>query len=377
MGAEYTVFVVDDANVNRRILESALEKDYTVESFASGKECLERLKAITPDLFLLDVDMPEMDGFTLCRQIRSDARSQAIPVIFVSALDDLESRLAGYDAGGDDFIVKPFSFPEVKKKIELLRRAGEEKSSLLGKLDESASLTSRVMSTLDEYAVLVNFLKSLNGVRVFSALAGVVLEMLQKYGLKGALQLRLPGEELTLNHLGEVTPLEASIISHVRTLGTVESFKNRASFNFERATMLISNMPVGDPEACDRLRDHLAMAIEAVDARLLMIQTRQAADATHAEISEALQALANASRTVTERHKLAQFNGADILHSMQSELRGEFASLGMSETQEDAIHAIIERRTDQLVGVFDFSNDTEKALADLSERLRHVLASGR
>lgn len=375
METEYTVFVVDDATVNRRILESALEKTYKVESFAGAAECLKRLQEKIPDLFLLDVDMPEMDGFTLCRRIRAEAATRSTPIMFVSALDDLESRLAGYDAGGDDFIAKPFSFPEVKKKIEILRRADEEKSRLRGRLGESEMLASLVMSSLDEYAVLVSFLRSLSSIDRFSLLPAAVLEMLHKYRLKGALQLRLPGEEVTLNHLGEVTPLEASIISHVRTLGTIESFKNRASFNFERATVLINNMPVDDPERCGRLRDHLAIAIEAADAKLAALQTQQESDATRHEIADVLQALSQATYDFGDKYKNAHFHGSETIHLMQNELRAEFVSLGMSEVQEDAIQSIIEARTDQLISTFDFSQDTEKTLMELSGRLNHVLSA--
>ena len=375
MEREYTVFVVDDASVNRRILESALEKTYVVESFGGAAECLERLQKKIPDLFLLDVDMPEIDGFTLCRRIRAEAATRLTPIMFVSALDDLESRLAGYDAGGDDFIAKPFSFPEVKKKIEILRRADEEKSRLRGRLGESEMLASLVMSSLDEYAVLVSFLRSLNSIDDFSSLPAAVLEMLRKYQLKGALQLRLREHEVTLNHLGEVTPLEASIISHVRTLGTIESFRNRASFNFERVTVLINNMPVEDPDRCGRLRDHLAIAIEVVDAKLAALQTRQESDAARREIADALQALSQATRDFGEKYKSAHFHGSETIHLMQNELRAEFVSLGMSEVQEDAIQSIIEARTDQLVSTFDFSHDTEKTLMELSRRLNHVLGT--
>lgn len=375
MESDYCVFVVDDANVNRRILESALEKNYAVESFASGAACLERVNVRIPDLFLLDVDMPEMDGFTLCRRIKSLPGVENIPIIFVSALDDLDSRLAGYDAGGDDFITKPFSFPEVKKKIELLRRAGKEKSSLRGQLDESAMLTSLVMSNLDEYSLLVRFLRTLNGCQQVREAADATLDLLKSFRLQGALQLRLPGEELTIDQNGSATPLEASIISHVRTLGSVVSFKTRAAFNSDRVTLLINNMPLENPDLCARLSDHLGMAAESLEVRLQAMQNLAESATAKADIAGIQQALAAVIQDFSEKYKIAHAQGSDTMHLLQNELRAEFVSLGMSEVQEDAIQAIIESRTDQLINHFDFSRETEKTLVELFGRLNQILAA--
>ncbi|SDG53128.1 response regulator [Propionivibrio dicarboxylicus] len=376
MDSGYKVFVVDDASVNRRILESALEKIYDVESFASGSACLDRMRQKLPDLLLLDVDMPEMDGFTLCRHIKANATTQHVPVIFVSALDDLESRLAGYDAGGADFIAKPFSFPEVKKKIEIVQRVSEEKSRLRGQLDESEMLTSLVMSNLDEYAVLVKFLRALNVCEQLDAVAAAVLDLLSSFGLKGAVQFRLAGEEMTVDHQGQVTPLEASIIAHVRTLGSIATFKNRAAFNFEHATVLVSNMPIEDPDLCGRLRDHLAIAVETLEARLQALQMRSERDAAKADIGEVLQGLARVMHDSGEKYRLAHELGATTIYQLQDELRGVFASLGMSEAQEDAIQAIIETKTDRLVELYDFGGEIEKTLAALRGRLNHALGKG-
>ena len=84
MDSGYTLFIVDDVEAGRLMLESAFKQSYHVESFASGKDCLAGLATATPNLFMLDVDMPEMDGYTLCRALKSRAETRDIPVIFIS-----------------------------------------------------------------------------------------------------------------------------------------------------------------------------------------------------------------------------------------------------------------------------------------------------
>jgi CheY-like chemotaxis protein len=307
----------------------------------------------------------------LCRRIKE--QTAAVPVLFISGLNDLESRLAGYDAGGDDFIAKPYKLAELKQKVEVLRRMAEENAVLRSKLDESDMLTSIVLSNLDEYAVLVKFLRSLNTCEQHSDVADAILSMFKSFRLNGALQLRLPQLELTLDHAGKHCPLTASIITHVRSLGCIAEFKNRAVFNFGRVSVLISNMPLNDPDLCGRLRDHLAIAVETVDAKLLSLQARQENSQTKDEIAVLLQSLGRAIHDFNDRYEKARFQSSQTKCLMFDELNSEFVSLGMREIQENCIKAIIESRTDQLVDLFDFSGETENTLRDLSARLGKAL----
>ena len=374
MNSKYTIFVVDDVEAGRRIIESMFGHIFNVESFASGEACLERMAQQLPDLFLLDVDMPGMDGYTLCRQIKGQFSSSSVPVIFISGLDDLESQLSGYDAGGDDFITKPFRFTELKHKVDVLRGIAEEKSTMQHQLDDSELLASLVLSNLDEYAALIKFLRSLNACEGFHEVADAILFMLKAYHLEGAVQFRLPGGEMTINHSGEVRPLEASIINQVRSLGTIAEFRNRAAFNFERVSVLVNNMPVKDPDLCGRLRDHLAIAVETVDAKLLALQTHQDNAETKREIAALLQELGSTMHAFSEKYEAARYRGSETTRLLQTDLDTSFAKLGMLEEHEQSIKDIVQARADELVNIFDFGATTEHTLNDLSTRLSQTLA---
>jgi signal transduction histidine kinase len=113
------VFIVDDVPANLSLLRDLLEtKGYKVSAFPSGNLALKALRRLTPDLILLDVMMPEMDGFQLCERLRADTRTQETPVIFMSALDDTESKLRAFDIGGSDYVTKPFREKEILARID-------------------------------------------------------------------------------------------------------------------------------------------------------------------------------------------------------------------------------------------------------------------
>jgi two-component system OmpR family response regulator len=118
-----TILVVDDEETLSDLVSSALRfAGYTVRTEANGFDALRSVKSEPPDLIVLDVNMPEMDGFEVCRRIRRDGLQT--PVIFLTARDDIDDLRTGFRQGGDDYLTKPFSLEELGLRIEaLLRRA--------------------------------------------------------------------------------------------------------------------------------------------------------------------------------------------------------------------------------------------------------------
>src|SRR6266849_6265467 len=120
------VLVVDDVDVNVRLLEAKLSSEYfTVITASSGEEALHAARSEHPDIVLLDVMMPEMDGFEVCRRLKADARTADMPVIMVTALSEISDRVHGLECGADDFLTKPVNdvalFARVRSLVRLKR----------------------------------------------------------------------------------------------------------------------------------------------------------------------------------------------------------------------------------------------------------------
>lgn len=115
---EATILVVDDQLSNLKVLLSFLEHhDFAVRIAESGGRALKILANFLPDLILLDVMMPGMNGFELCKRIKGNPTTTDIPIIFMTALDSLEDKVAGFAAGGVDYIAKPFEQVEVLARV--------------------------------------------------------------------------------------------------------------------------------------------------------------------------------------------------------------------------------------------------------------------
>jgi two-component system sensor histidine kinase/response regulator len=113
-----TILVIDDIPENLTVLRKCLtDHHYRVAVARNGKVALERVRRIRPDLILLDVLMPGMDGFEVCRQLKEDDMTQAIPVIFMTALATSEDKLKGFEAGAEDYVTKPLNYQEVLARV--------------------------------------------------------------------------------------------------------------------------------------------------------------------------------------------------------------------------------------------------------------------
>ena len=113
-----TLFLVEDNTDIQHYLESALAESYEVYAFHNGREALEKVEEIMPDLILSDVMMPEVTGVTLCEKIKSDEKTSHIPVILLTAKGSHENKIEGLSSGADDYIAKPFRLDEIKVRIE-------------------------------------------------------------------------------------------------------------------------------------------------------------------------------------------------------------------------------------------------------------------
>jgi len=121
MGSTFrpTILIVDDNLVNLKILSGLLaQADYHVLKAHSGLEALTQTRQIAPDIILLDIMMPGMGGFELCRQLRAQKITQDIPIIFLSALSDIRTKIEGLELGAVDYITKPFHPAEVLSRVE-------------------------------------------------------------------------------------------------------------------------------------------------------------------------------------------------------------------------------------------------------------------
>lgn len=125
--------VEDDSDLRGVLSRGLLEEGFAVSAVALGTEALEAASAIPPDALVVDIGLPDADGRDVCQALRSQGLQA--PVLFLTARDAVTDRLAGFGAGGDDYVTKPFAFQEVVARLRaMIRRAGPDEGTVVGGL---------------------------------------------------------------------------------------------------------------------------------------------------------------------------------------------------------------------------------------------------
>jgi putative two-component system response regulator len=152
------ILIIDDKVENIKLLNSFLEKEgYKLRNALDGETAILSVKVKKPDLIILDINMPKMNGFEVCKRLKADKDTASVPIMFISALNDLESKINAFNLGGIDYIIKPFASEEVLARVKTHLELSDYQHNLENKvqkgLKEIKSLNNELELTQDEMIV--------------------------------------------------------------------------------------------------------------------------------------------------------------------------------------------------------------------------------
>jgi len=151
------VLIVDDESMNVKLLDAYLMHEYDIISAYGGVEALEKVEAHNPDIILLDLMMPDITGYEVCKILKGSEKTRFIPIIMVTALSSLEDRIKGIDAGADDFLTKPLDRLEIKTRVGSLLRIKKLHDELISERDQAQNyldLAGVMLFVLDENGIV-------------------------------------------------------------------------------------------------------------------------------------------------------------------------------------------------------------------------------
>lgn len=146
--SECRVLVVDDARANVDMLVAALRGDYKLSVALDGESALRAIGRSAPDLLLLDIVMPGIDGYEVCRRLRADPATRELPIMFLSSLDDVRDKARGFELGANDYLSKPFEILEVKARVRSLLKAKAYADAIRAAQDRDLAIAREIQMGL-------------------------------------------------------------------------------------------------------------------------------------------------------------------------------------------------------------------------------------
>jgi DNA-binding response OmpR family regulator len=356
------ILSIDDDAMMRELAKDSLSGHFQVMTAGSGDACLSMLAHTQIDLVLLDVEMPGMDGYETCRRIKENSDWANIPIIFLSGRDAIEDRLKGYEAGGDDYVLKPFVAAELKNKVGNLLRLHHESDQQKEMASYASKTAMTAMTSLGEMGTLIETMKRFNACNTRSALADAVLTGLDLYGLHGAVQIRTIADTLTRTEAGDAPPLVVSVINHMTKMDRISCFKSRMCITYDHVSLLVNNMPADDPERYGRLRDHLAMLVEGANVRVQSIMLGNGLDRVVENLTRTLVKIDEAQR----QSRIAVNLG---LNTLNENMDRAFLSLGLTDSQEAHLAQLIQTDINKILNAESESIDIQDGLSSLIKEM--------
>jgi DNA-binding response OmpR family regulator len=369
------ILVVDDDPIVAGMLGATLAAGgHQVFERNSGEDALVLLNSsnenLLPDIVILDIEMEGgIDGYETCRRLRLIEACRETPVIFLSGHDELDDRLRAYDAGGDDFMAKPFDPDEVVRKAGLAIHHKRRQKLLAAEGQSSTDTAMSAINMLGESGVTLKFSRGALGCRTLRALAKLTLESMGSFDVDCHVQLRTPTETLTLTCHGPASPLEESVLEKLRSMERIFSFKSRMIVNYDSVSLLVTNMPIADEELCGRIRDHAATIAESAELAVSNINLRNEAILR----SDELRRLANTSRaaveSLRENFRNLQASTCLELENMTNTIEGLYVYLGLTDMQELTISEAARGAVDRVLTLFESAKELDSVFAGIVEDL--------
>ena len=373
------VLITDDDDMTLEMLEAALQDHYQVTVAHSGREAIDKALTEPFDLIVLDVDMPDMDGYAACTTLKADSKTADIPVLFLSARVNIEERLRGYRVGGTDYLTKPFDVIELTTKINLAVEQRARNQYLNSQFEEAMNTVLTTANMYGEVGVVLDLQRQLSNCYNYTDIATSFFGALEKMGFEGSLRLSGRQGVASRSGQGECTALANSILDHIeRSTGSkIQAVGDNTSFNYGNVVMLVRNLPMNpqpgqfpqdELDRLARVRDNVALMAEGIVSRMRALDVeleKSSFEHTQKLVAATREALVDIS---AQQHANRMHMG-QVFQRMHTEVEHSFIHLGLSESQEEHLSNTLKRYIGEAMAVFDHSNQIEAHLNKLIARL--------
>ncbi|WP_165725650.1 response regulator [Pseudoalteromonas sp. SA25] len=370
------ILAVDDEPFNLEIIEEILEDlDFELQVATNGPECLNMVEGYMPQVILLDVSMPQMNGYEVCKALKANPNTAHIIVMFVSARGTVEERMEGYSVGAEDYIVKPFGHDELKSKLKNLNQVLVEKQSLEKQVEDATSTAFNAMANSSEMGQIVNYVENIGFINDPQELGKALIDCLQSFDLQSNVEFRENDEISHFALSGVCSPIVVELFEMLKNKGRLHEFSHRILVNYELISLLILNMPDHDSDKHGRIRDHVCFIVSVTEQQLRAIMTKKMLESQQAKLN------AVASTVHSKFHGLISLlndnrqNNEKVFKQLQEELEERIPSMGLDEDQEVFIYKKVDETIQNSVAREESVKKVKAAFAEIEQDLSLLLKS--
>lgn len=366
MNGRPKIILVEDDNCSASFTLSALSSEYDVLHVKTGLAALDLIQNDLPDLVLLDVNMPGMSGYEVCRILRDNDDIGLLPVIFLSGMDKDEERLAGYEAGGDDYLTKPVSIDELRSKIKLQLAIQSERSRLKADITNTCSTATTAISGTTDIDVALQFLRTCLTCSTYTELCHETIKTLDAYGLRANVQIHGQQGVISVGANDSCLPLEKSVLTDMSHHNRPFGFSSNTSCSCDHITISVANEDISNH---GRMKDNLAIIAEGANAHILALDKCITLTEQHATLSQLTANTRQALQRIEWRHREHEIKSNQLFQELQERFHAFMPSIGITDSQKEKLAQIFLTAANKASVLFNEGLETGAHLNDILKQL--------
>lgn len=367
------VLIVDDDRTTRLYHQAILASEYKVETAESGNDALQILSELSPDLIVLDIEMPGLDGYETCRRIR---QTSSVPIIFVTAHNSLEAQLEAFQSGANDILTKPVAHDLLLMKAARAIQTHICSQRLQLEKNSFKNMAINLLSSVDETAVVLNYLRSGIQCRSYFELSMRLAEAARSMGMQCYGVIRSNSGDHYFRSEGEPTGLEKEVLAKVSTMGERFQFKTQLVVNCAHVSIISTNVPIGELEKATNFSENLRQLAEATESLAENVEMRQESMARAEQLQIALMGASGAVQSLQERHRQMLADTRMLLQELVQNIENSFSWLGATTDQEVAINNTMNQSVEKILELLSTRGQFEDDFATVLGALRGPQSQG-
>jgi len=374
MSGKIDILAIDDDKFIHKMIARALDSDDIVIRFAvNGEAGIEMASESIPDIILLDVEMPGINGYETCERLRASEATCNIPIVFLSSRSSLRERMQGYEAGGDDYLVKPFETENLKARVNILIRYQQERLRLEEQYKFAQKTAVEAMTGTSELGLAMQFLEKSISFNSVEELLNGLFDSTNRLELDCCAMVQTKQGFTWFTSQQVISPIEKDLLEMSDREQRFLDFGQRTIVNYPLVSMLVRKMPLDNIERYGRIKDLLPILLSAVNVKLGALETRFSLNQQSQHMLEAFKGIrANLyfmGKTIVD----SRDQGKDILNALVQELHVDLLGMGLEQDQEDYLIDRIDSVLDEVMEKLDAGAEISSVLNFILNNLKSLV----
>ena len=376
MAKQIDILAIDDDKFIQKVIIKTLRSDsVSIRTANDGESGIEEAIRKTPDVILLDVEMPGINGYEVCERLRENKQTKEIPIVFLSSHSSLRERMQGYEVGADDYLVKPFEKDHLLARISVLLKYQTQRKELSKQYLVAQENAILAMTGASELAIAMRFLeKSLSYFNINDLTQGL-LDSTDQFYIDCCVMVIVDGQALWYSSKGTVSPLEKELIEMSDKGARFLDFGAKTIVNYPSVCLLVKNMPLDDVDRYGRIKDILPILLSAVNTKINVLDTQAALSQQSEDLLKSVKMIRNSlfslgSTIVKNRH-----DSSEIMTKMVERLNYDFLGMGLEEDQEEYLLTTIDTTIEKAMEEMDAGKEIKASLTFILANLNTLMTN--